>query len=196
MNITVDPEVTGLTTQIFESIPVEDGRVRETSESSNIGGASTATGANLMAGDDPLDRQVVFILSFDTSSIPSSATLVSATLELTRTGTIGGDPFPSLGSLMVDMKNGTFGTAALEAGDFQAPASAVGIAAMGNQGSTGVYSADLAGGLDAVNKIGRTQLRLRFSLDDNDNSTNDQGGFTSSESSTVAARPKLIVTFQ
>ena len=189
LNITVDREITGPSTQIFELVAAEDGRVRESGEDSNIGGPAAASGTSLMAGDDPLDRQVVFILSFDTASIPGSATLVAATLE-SDARTIGTDPFPSLGSLLVDVQNGTFGSAGLEPGDFEAPASAVAVAAIGNQGGAGtVYSVDLAGGLESINKTGRTQLRLRFSVADNDNGSSDQGLFSASESPTPSARP-------
>ncbi len=197
LNITVEAQTTGPTTQTFESIAAEDGRIRETSEDSNVGGVISASVATLIAGDDLLDRQFVFIVSFDTSSIPDTATLTAATLELTSAGATGQDPFASLGPLLVDAKNGTFGSAALEPGDFEAPASAVAVATVNNQGGAGtIFSVNLASGLAQINKTGRTQFRLRFSLDDNDNSSNDVVAFFSSDSPSSSAHPKLIVTFQ
>ena len=122
LEINVEPEVTGQSEQTFESIAAEDGRIRESGEESSTGGAAWATVPVLFIGDDPLDRQYLAILSFDTSSLPSTATITAARLELTRGPDIGPDPFPSYGPLVIDLVAGSFGTEALEPGDFEAPA--------------------------------------------------------------------------
>lgn len=197
LSITVDPQPTGQTTRAFESVAAEDGWIQESGEDTSVGRTASAGGATLNVGDDTFDRQFVIILSFDTTSIPDSATLLNATLELTRAGTVGQDPFARLGPLSVDLQNGTYGSAALEASDFQALAGAAGVVSILNQGGTGVvFSADLTGGLGQVNKGGRTQVRLRFSTPDNDDNLNNIAVFFSSNNSSAVTHPRLIITFE
>ena len=57
---------------------------------------------------------------------------------------------------------------ALESIDFQAPPTALGAATFGSTASAGWYSGAVGGSsLPSVNRTGRTQFRLRFALDDN-----------------------------
>lgn len=70
--------------QTFVSIAAEDGWVRESSENSNVGGKRNSGGAGSKAirmGDEKKDRQYKSIVSFDTSSIPDGATIMSARLK-------------------------------------------------------------------------------------------------------------------
>ena len=179
----------------LESTAAEDGRVREATETSNTGGVIFPAATVTLVGDDQADRQSMTILSFDTSAIPDFIPVRSATLELTHSGINGVNPFTSLGSLAVDVKNGTFGTASLEPGDFEAPASAAGIATVNNPGGSGTtFTVDLAGAIQHINTRGHTQFRLAFSLDDNDNSSIDSAGFFTSDSPDPLRRPRLHLT--
>lgn len=186
----------------FISIPEEDGWVLESRKSPNIGSwhNSTTTGnTGLVMGDNYKNRQYKSILSFDTSSIPEGANIVSASLQLTRGGTKGANPFNILGTLYVDIKQGSFGdNTALQNSDFQAPADVERVAIVTNQGdyrTSYMVSLDIEA-LDSVNVAGRTQLRLYFSMDDNNNGETDYAGFYSADNSSSARHPRLIVTYE
>jgi len=71
-------------------------------------------------------NNIVSILYFDTSALPDNAVIRSVTLKIYQAGVVGTDPLTltAFGSLLADIKKGTFGTGALEKGDFQATASA------------------------------------------------------------------------
>ncbi|HYO54501.1 hypothetical protein [Archangium sp.] len=98
-------------------------------------------------------------------SLPDTATLVRASLKVTLSSSEG-DPWadPAAGNtLTIDLKNGTFGTAAPEATDYAEAATAAGVAELikfttGTQSSTDFN----ASGLAAINKTGKTQTRLQF----------------------------------
>jgi len=202
VNITVNPGTTPPIEATYVSIAGEDGWIRESTETSNVGGAIGAIGtANLAIrmGDNFNNRQFKSILSFDTSSIPEGATILSATLQLTRGGTAGDDAFNTHGTCYVDIKNGGFNNnTALENVDFQAIADSSQAAIITNQGgSLTLYTVNISdAALSQVNKIGKTQLRLYFSLDDNDNWEDDYSGFYSGDNSNAGRRPKLVVKYQ
>ena len=138
------------------------------------------------------------MLSFDTSSIPDGATITGVTLELTRGGGSGTSPFTTHGALNVDVQSGGLnGNVALENGDFQAVATAVAVATMSTVSANGQVSSGSFGaaGLTAVNTAGTTQVRVYFTLDDDDDRRNDYVGFYSGSNSTSSNRPRLIVTY-
>jgi hypothetical protein len=189
-----------LATIAIPSIAADDGYVLESSETSNGGGSrnSTGTGSNaIRIGDATQDRQYKSVLSFDTSGIPDGATIQSVTLRLTRGGTGGTNAFTTHGVANVDIKNGSFNDSpALEIGDFEAPESQQ-VATFADLGGAGtVYIIDLRGeALVHINKTGKTQLRLYFSLDDNDDNGNDYVGFYSANNSNAARHPTLTVNY-
>ncbi len=188
-------------TVTLTSIGARDGRVVESSETSNVGSnlsANDTSGSSIRVGDDYGDRQYKGIVSFDTSAIPDDATVTSVILQLTRGGGFGTSPFTTHGALNVDVQSGAFsGNVALEASDFQAAATAVGVASMSSVSSNGQVSSGSfdAAGLAAVNKTGTTQARLYFTLDDNDDGGSDYAGFYSGSNSTANNRPRLVVTY-
>ncbi|MCI5195498.1 MAG: PKD domain-containing protein [Candidatus Electrothrix sp. AW5] len=185
----------------FISIKAEDGWVRESGEYTDVGGRIASGGSGSKAirfGDDSRKRQYKSILSFDTSSIPDSAVVLSAKLELTRGGNGGSNPFGTHGTAYIDIKKGDFGdSAALQKSDFQAPADAEQVAVIANQGESGTgYTVTLdPSALTSINSTGRTQMRLYFSLDDDNDGGNDYAGFYSGDNSNAARRPRLFVTY-
>lgn len=188
-------------TVTFTSQGADDGRTWESTETSNVGGGATAadsTTSGLRVGDLTTDRSYRSIVSFDTSSLPDGATITAATLRLVR-GTISGtNPFTILGTCQVDVRNGFFGTAAsLANADFEAPATAGAVASLSNPASDGAASTGTlnAAGLAAINKTGVTQLKLYFTIDDNDNNAYDYIGFYGGEAATAGNRPTLTVTY-
>jgi len=193
----------GGTTQVtFTSVAAQDGWVLESSETSNAGGTIDATASNisaLRAGDDNKDKQYKTVVSFDTSAIPDGATILSATLRLRRGTVSGTNPFTTYGTCWADVQTGGFsGSTTLQTDDFQAAATAVQAASLSNAAANGDWSEGSlnAAGLAAINKTGTTQLRVYFSLDDNDDGHNDFIGWYSGENGTAANRPQLVVTYQ
>ena len=189
------------TTVVFTSIANEDGWVRESNETSNVGGNANSGGAGrrpIRAGDATQDRQYKAILSFDTSSIPAGATITAVTLRLTRGRLTGSNPFATFGSGLADVQTGGFnGNTALEAADFQALATAVGVATLTDAPSDGSVSEGVfnAAGLAAINENGTTQVRIYFTLDDNDDGGNDYMGYYSGDHNNSSNHPELEVTY-
>lgn len=190
----------GGTTTSYLSLAAEDGWVLESGETTNVGGSVNATdsGASaLRVGDDASRRQYRSILSFNTADLPDGATLLSATLRLkrgTQSGSVG-----TLGTLRADMRTYNFNSnVALESADFAAPATATQVATLSIPTSNGQWSTgELDGaGLAAINKVGRTQFRIYFSTDDDNDSTADYMGFYSGANATESNRPVLEIIYQ
>ncbi len=192
-------------TATFTSAAAQDGWVRESTETSNVGGSvnsNNTSGTALRVGDDmgnasQGERQFKVIVSFDTSAIPDGATIISATLKLKRGGLVGTNPFTTHGTCFADIKTGAFGANAVENGDFQAAATAAQVASMSNAAANGDLSTGAlnAAGLAAVNKVGLTQMRVYFSVDDNNDNGDDFVGFYSGDNGTAANRPVLEVMY-
>lgn len=184
----------------FVSQSARDGWVLESGENTNAGGtinSSDATSAALRAGDDAAKKQYKFILSFDTSSLPDAATIVSATLKVKR-GTQSGS-VAALGTLYADQKTYNFNSNAnLENADFNAASNVAQAATMSLPTSNGQLAVGnlTAAGLNAVNKVGNTQFRIYFSVDDDNDTAADYIGFYSGDDSTPANRPVLEVVYQ
>lgn len=187
-------------TVTFTSVATQDGYITE-DWNTNTGGnvnPSASTVASLRAGDNLGDRQFKSIVSFDTSSIPDGATITSVTLRLRRGTLVGTNPFVTHGTCRVDVHSSGFGgDVALASGDFQATATATNVATMSNPAadldwSTGNLN---AAGLASINKLGTTQFRVYFTLDDNDDSDADYFGFYAGDTA-AANRPQLVVTYR
>jgi pimeloyl-ACP methyl ester carboxylesterase len=186
--------ITSLTTN---SVAAQDGWVVESLENSNVGGAINTAATSLVVGDNVTNRQYRGILHFDTSTLPDTAVITSVILKVKQLGAVTGtNPFTTHGSLVVDIKKPNFGAAAaLAIDDFQ---SVPGQAATGTFGSTAVaswFSAVLnVNGYSSVNLTGTTQLRLAFTLDDNNDAGADFISF-SSGNDVVANRPQFIIEY-
>jgi subtilisin family serine protease len=188
-------------TVTFNSVASQDGRLWEVGETTNVGGGGNSTDnttASLRVGDTDADEQYKSIVSFDTSSIPDTATITSATLRLVRGTSSGTNPFTTHGTCTVDISNGGFGgSTAFANADWQAAATASNVASMSNptangSASTGTLS---AAGLAAISKTGTTQLRVYCTLGDNDDLGFDYIGFFSGENTTTSNKPQLTVTY-
>ena len=154
------------------------------------------TTSALRLGDDNKDKQYKTVVSFDTSSIPDGATILSATVRLLRGSLTGTSPFTTHGTCWADVQTGGLsGSTALQTGDFQAAATAVHAASLSNAAANGTWSEGIlnAAGLAAISKTGTTQIRVYFNLDDNDDTGNDYLGYYSGDS-TAANQPQLVVT--
>ena len=72
----------------------------------SLSGSMTSSGTmyssgTYTAGDQNGNLQVKGFLSFDITGIPAGATITSATLGLSDSSVLGGDPFATLGNLRV-----------------------------------------------------------------------------------------------
>ncbi len=149
----------------FSSVAAEDGytKANATGGSTAIGTLEATYGLALGRGSD--SRYSRALLSFDTSTLPANAHILAATLTVTHRGA-SGNPWtsPTGNRLLVDIRSGCFGTTcSLVASDHGATASASAIAEVpaftsGTRNSTAFNTSGLA----AINRTGRSQLRLRF----------------------------------
>ena len=153
-----------------------------------------ASSPTLYLGDDASNKQYRSILSFNTSGIPAGANITRVTLKIKRSGVVGGgNPIKTFKGVLLDIKKGNFGTASLALGDFQAkPDKTYGPFKPALSG--GWYSLDLTSGLTYLNRSGNTQIRLRFKLDDNNNSIANYLKLYSGNAPT-ASRPQLVVEY-
>jgi hypothetical protein len=152
----------------------------------------------MQVGDLPTNAQTRILASFDTSSLPAGATIVSATLRLNRVGSVGSNPFDTLGRLLADVQTGSFGgNPALQASDFQAAATAPGAASMSNPTTNGAWSTGAldAAGLAAINPTGRTQVRFAFEVPSNGNGVADRLWFATGDNADPTLWPELDVTY-
>ncbi len=190
------------TTTTFTSLAAEDGYVLESSEGSSTGGSATANDAStsgIRAGDDKKDKQFRGLLSFDTTAIPDGAIIQSVTLRLRRGTVAGTSPFTTHGTLTASVRSGGFNSSvALEAADFQALATADGVCTLSVAAANGDWSECTwnPAGLAALNKTGKTQVRVAFSSDDNEDNGDDYVGFYAGNNATAANHPQLVVVYQ
>ena len=178
------------------STAANDGWVLESAAASGKGGSLGAT-SDLRAGDNASNRRFRSILSFDTASLPDNAVIHSVTLKIKKAFAIGTDPLTSnsLGSLLADIKKGSFGATTLEVGDFQTASS---FSAVANFSSidAGWYKLVLpASDFTYVNLSGVTQFRLRFSSASNNNNVADYDSFYAGDATAAADRPVLSVQY-
>jgi CSLREA domain-containing protein len=179
----------------YKSAPTNDGWILESSETSNTGGAMNSTATTFNLGDDATDKQYRAILHFDTSALPDTAVVTTMTLKIKQQGAVTGiSPF-TFASLYVDMRNPAFGGSALELADFNFAAKKVKSAVFNPNAVSGWFSASFNnGGKLYVNRTGVSQLRLYFSVDDNNNNIADFIKFASGNAP-AGDRPKLLITY-
>ena len=182
----------------FKSIAAQDGWVLESSENSNAGGTRNATASTIQLGDSAAKQQYRGILSFNTSSLPDTAVISAVTLKLKSSAIVGGgNPVTAFQGFMVDIKQGVFGTTALQTVDFQATAGHT-YGPFKPAAVSGWYTINLTAAQAYVNKLalnsGLTQIRLRFQLDDNNDALANYLSLFSGNAA-AANRPQLIITY-
>jgi glucose/arabinose dehydrogenase len=185
-----------LVTKMFRSQAAYDGFIHETSENSSTGGYIQASSNLIRIGDQLHNRQIRAIVSFNTALLPDNAVINWASLKFRRRNFAGSDPLAVLGRLQADIRSNHFGTGPqLESTDFQAPANHMAMAGLLKTLPNGFYELPLNKGLVDINKTGRTQLRLRFTLGDNNNNAHDFMNIFSGNYSVAADRPTLIIKY-
>jgi len=140
------------------------------------------------------------IVSFDTSRIPTNATIESVTLKIIRNYASAGDAFGKLGDLVVDIKGdaGFGGSPTLQAGDGTAPADASAVCTMSIASSSGVISQGkiAPAAFRYINRTGRTQFRLRFTLVSASRYGTDYTGFYGGHiANALENRPRLVIVY-
>lgn len=140
------------------------------------------------------------ILSFDTSVLPQTCTLMSAKLQMYVSGIGGIDPFSGWGgNCYVDIATPYFGDSnGLQITDWQVPADAVEITRFSGPAGTPqpIVSDKFSGsGLSLINRTGTTQLRVYFETPMNLSTANDCVYLHSGDDSDVNKRPKLIIQY-
>jgi predicted outer membrane repeat protein len=180
----------------YTSVGTQDGWILESTETSNVGGSVNATGTTLQLGDDIANKQYKSILSFNTAPLPDTAVIKSAVLKIKQFSTpVGTNPFSVLGGLLVDIRKGFFGTAALQTTDFSAAASAAKVATFNKVPMAGWYSAIVsATGRTNILKTGTTQFRLYFTKDD-DNNKADADYMLFVSGNPTSNKPQLVISY-
>lgn len=181
------------------SIAAHDGYIRESSETSNAGGTTYPAANPSRLGDDSSDRQYKAFLSFGTSVLPPSATIVAASVRFRRAGLVGTDPFTTHGTCYADIKGvfGFSGSNSLDSADFQAAADATQVAVMSAPATNGDWSVGIlnAAGRSLLDRNSNTQFRLYFTLDDNDDLGNDYINWYTGED-VASNRPALDIAYE
>jgi hypothetical protein len=155
------------------------------------------TAATFLVGDTAGNRQYRSILHFNTGSLPDTAVITRAVLKIRKHSLTGSDPFTTHGKILIDIRQGTFSDfVALQPGDFQDPASQAGVGAFTNNPQPGGwYVASLKPAAYAfINRMGVTQFRLRFQMDDDNDGVADFIWFYSGDAAAVN-RPALVIEY-
>lgn len=186
----------GVTT--FRSFGKYDGYVREYMDDYWYGNVVNSNASTIYIGDDTAKRLVVGILDFDTSSLPDTATITYATLEVrvTNLNLAYGDPYMNLGDMHGDIISGYFGTTpALESMDFEWWADSwAGTFSQAYKVGQWVYFEIDPTSLGYVNLQGRTQFKLYF-VDDNEDVLPQGITIASGNNPVFTYRPKLVIYF-
>jgi subtilisin family serine protease len=187
---------TNITVTLISSA-AQDGWILESGETTGQGGTINTKGAAFNLGDDSANKQYRSILSFDTSSIPDNAVIVSVELKIMKSGLTGTDPFTTHGNLIGDVRKGAFSNNnSLQTIDFNASASKKSAITFSSTPVDSWYSAIMTSlNFTYINLTGVTQFRLRFSKDDNNDRGADFLKFYSGNSATVSFRPVLIIVY-
>ncbi|MCG3134514.1 MAG: hypothetical protein HMLKMBBP_01821 [Planctomycetes bacterium] len=186
-------------TAACKAVAARDGWIRETAEGAGSGRARNSAAATLAAGDDAANCQVRGFLSFDTRRIPEGAVIAGARLRLTRKPAGGGDPFESLGRLVVDVGGPLFGSSPnLKPEDFDAEAAVESAAELVAGNAPGVFEArlDAQAAAQIAGGGGVVQFRIRFETPTDADGTADRVLFFSGSGKPASRRPSLEVIYR
>ena len=181
------------TTVTFNSTASLDGWVQSN------GVAVAASGGPLVGDFEDVAPGVGYrqVYSFDISSIPAGAQIVSATLRLYQAQAVG-SPFTTLGNVLVDRID--IG-AALDGADYASAALTSNIGTLSTSATIEYKMLDVTVAVQADRSASRSksQFRLRFSTaDKNGDGVRDFLSFTDAEDSCcgVSKPPELIVAYK
>lgn len=174
-----------------------DGWILESSETSGVGGTMNYTATTMYVGDNAQDKQYRSILSFNTAPLPDNAVITKVQLRIRQQGITGQNPFLTHGGLSFDIRKGNFYTgAALQLPDFQSAASLNLAGTFPIVPNGGWYTVTLSSTARRyINRSGYTQFRLRFNLDDNDDSGAD-ALILFSGNAAAGYRPQLLISYR
>lgn len=182
----------------FRSYGKYDGYVREYMDDYWFGNVVNSGSNSIYVGDDAAKRLAVGVLDFDTSSLPDTATITYAVLQV-RVLNLNlryGNPYSILGDMYADIVTPYFGNLpSLESVDFE----------WFGDGWAGTFSQAFKANewvymdvdpllYTSINLADRTQFKLYF-LDDNDDSLPQGITFYSGNHSMAIYRPTLTVYF-
>jgi hypothetical protein len=185
---------------VIRSTGDQDGRILESSETSNQGGAVNTIATLLYVGDNAQNQQYRSILSFDTSSLPDDAVITKVQLKIRHNGFAGTNMFTPVkthNNLVVDIRQPYFGAnPSLLSTDFQAASSKNTVGVLTYAPTPGWYTIALnETSFPFVDLSGTTQLRLRFQVDDDDDLQTDILKILSGNATNISDRPALIVEY-
>jgi hypothetical protein len=123
--------------------------------------------------------------------------ITGAILRIKKQSVVGLSPFKTHGALKIDMKKPFFGaTASLANDDFNSLAGKSSVATISKTPSGYWYSSVLPpAAFSYINMNGKTQFRLRFFLDDNDDLGADFLRFYSGDHLIKSYKPALIIEY-
>ena len=177
-----------------------DGDVRELNGTNTGDSGQVDNSRNrIFAGDnrDSDNEQYIGIVSFDTSAIPTNATITSVQLRLQQQG-LNSDPFGDLGTLYADIGplNGFSSNYALQASDFEALAAANNVIVLSEpSGNNDWAEGNLgAGNFNFINRDNFTQFKIHFQIPSDGDTTRDRFRFDSGDAAQADA-PQLIITY-
>jgi glucose/arabinose dehydrogenase len=180
----------------YASGAINDGFILESTENSNTGSNLNAATHSLPLGDNSGRRQYRVVLSFNTADLPDNAIILSVVLKVRQKEITGTNPFTTHGQLVADIRSGAFnGHNALELADFASSASKNSVIKFSNTPVNSWYSKGMNSlGFEYMNKIGITQFRLRFTIDDDNDAETDTLRIFSGDGA-GNERPRLVVQY-
>jgi len=193
---------------VFVSIPPQDARLWDNGSGTGIGfDRDDSNNKALRLGDYDTDQGYRIVLSFDTSSIPTDARIISAKLQLTCGSKDGISPFDGWGgNCVIDIASPYFGGSEdIENEDWHNTADALAVAEFTTDPGPEdpIISTEFnAAGNSYINTYGSTQLRVQFTVPRLSNGLSDYLGFYSAEEEgpdipgQPDRRPQLIVRYK
>ncbi len=182
---------------VFRSVGAYDGHILELNESSQTGWLVDLASTTFNLGDGLGDRQYRALCHSIHPPCPITRSSRASCSRSAGREWLGTDPFTILGLLGADIRKNYFGSSiSLVASDFQAAPNIRGVAVFRPVPVNKWYVAVLrAAGYPFINKVGTTQFRLYFNLDDNDDMGDDFMRFFSGNYPTANVRPTLVITY-
>lgn len=147
---------------VFDNKPHRSGYVKADADGS---GALVGTFHHLAIGAGRDGKDCRAILSFDTSSLPDNVSISKAFLQV-KMHALSGNVWHGQRRIEVDVQRGAFGaSSAIRADDWGGAATANAVASIEAFAAQTAHSGNFSqAGLDAIDKTGMTQIRLRMNI--------------------------------